>query len=101
MGDVAAFTLAALQSAFDSFGDCDALGQRKAHRRIDADSAISRLFNRGNSRLGDRNLNDHVGRECIELCRLLHDGVRTSEEPRVRLYREATVSSALFLENRF
>ena len=96
-----AFFFAPLQTALHRLCNRNALRESKAHRRVDADSAVCRLFDCRYPRRRHRNLHDHVWRQPAELFRLRHNALRIAIQSRVSLNRQPPVFPALRIKNRF
>src|SRR3984893_10036614 len=88
------------QTAPHRFSNRDALRQREANRRVNADPAVSRFLDGRNPSASHRNLHDHIGREPVEFLRLPHDGLGVTIEPRVGLYGEPSVPPLMRIEDR-
>src|ERR1700730_18686833 len=91
---------ASRQTALHRFSNRDALRQREANRRVDADAAVSRFLDSGNPSASYRNLPDLVRCEPVEFLRLPHVGLGVTIEPRVGLYGEPSVPPLMRIEDR-
>ena len=94
------FGLPPLQPALHRLGNRDCLRQRKAHRGIDADAAISGLFDRRNSRARRWDLDNHVRGQPVEPDGLRQHRIRVAIVPWICLNRETAVAPFLAIEDR-
>ena len=78
---------AAGEPAFERLRHFDALRQGERDRGVDADPAPGRLFDRGDTGRGHRNLDDDVGRECAKCSACRTIGVGVAIEARIGLHR--------------
>src|SRR5712692_2474813 len=87
------------QTALYRFSNRDALRQREANRRVEADPAVSRFLDGGNPSASYGNLYDHVRRKPVEFLGLPHDGLGVTIEPWIGLYREPSVSPLMRIKD--
>ena len=98
--NILAFAFAALEAALDRLGNGNALRQREAHGRVDADTAVGGLLDGGDTGSSDRDFHDHVGCELAEFHGLLDDRLRIAKKARIGLNRKPAVSAVVRVKDR-
>ncbi len=84
-GDGKAFGFAAFEAALDGLGNGDGLGEGETDSGVDADAAIRRFLDGGDTGAGGGDLDDHVGRELREVNGLRKHGLSVAVVARVSL----------------
>jgi hypothetical protein len=87
-------------AALNRFGDGKALRHGERHGGVDADSPRRRFLDRFDPGARRRNLDDHVGGECIETHGLIHDRSGVLKESRIGLNRQAPVAATVSAKRR-
>ena len=83
------------QAALNRFGDGKALRHGERNGGVDADASRRRFLDRHDTGARRRNLDDHIGGECIESHGLIDDRRGVLKQPRVGLNRQAPVAATV------